>query len=132
MDRSVAQQAVMETVLNHIKSTIPKNASVPTNEGENISRIIALFISPTKDANPREIMRSLSDPIIEHLVSNHNNMPDHPMMKMIFQLFLIEWCYRNDYLLEDWVWRWEDDGKNGSADVNPRIPFADIPLPKAT
>ena len=119
----------MDSVLNLTKHLIPKNANVPTKEGDSIASLLKMFLAPSKNENPRDMMRGMSDALIEHLVTNRDKMPDHPMMKMMFQLFLLEWCYRNDYMLQDWEWEWNADGKSGQAKVDLRIPFNQIQLP---
>lgn len=129
MGTDTVHQVMMDAVLNLTKQLIPKNANVPTQEGDSIASLLRLFLSPRLDSNPHDIMRGMSDNLVEHIIINREKIPDHPMMKMIFQLFLFEWCFRNDYMLEDWKWEWDLNGKSGKAKLNPRVPLSQIQLP---
>lgn len=130
MQSNNLHQLISNLFENFAKDVIPKTSSAPTNENQSIGNLVSLFLAPSLQSDPRSIMRSMSDNLVEHIVLNRGSIPNHPMMKMIFQLFLIEWCYRNDYMEEDWKWEWNKDGKNGEALINPRIPMNQIPLPQ--
>jgi hypothetical protein len=119
----------IEQIASLVRNLIPKNANVPTDEGANISALIALFFNPSPESDPREIMRRISDALVEYMVKHRSKMPDHPMMKMIFQLFLIEWCFRNGHMEEDWKWEWDAGGKRGEAKMNMKVPINKISLP---
>lgn len=121
---------IIENFTSLINDLIPKNANIPTDESSNIASLLSLFLNPSKDMNPHDIMRKLSDPLIEHIIANREKMPEHKVMKMVFQLFLIEWMYRNDFLNQDWEWQWDENGKSGSVHMDTKIDISKIPLPK--
>lgn len=120
-----------DSVLNILKSMItkltPKNTSSP--EVDALMQICVMGILPTGDENPKELMRTLSDPMLDHLISNLNMIQKNPITGKIGQFFLIEWCYRNDHLNEDWRWDW-DSSNEGHMSFDPKIPLDQVVLPK--
>lgn len=121
---------ITKNFTNLINDLIPKNSNIPSDENINLASLISLFLNPSKEVNPHTIVRKLSDKLIEHIVQHRNEIPDNNMMKMILQLFIIEWIYRNDFMHQDWVWEWNTDGKSGEAKIDAKLPLDQIPLPR--
>ncbi len=98
-------------------------------EGEALASLCMMPVHRTGDENPREMLRCLSDPLLEHLVKNVESMKSNPALGRVGQFFVIEWCFRNDHLTEDWKWEWETKDR-GKLNYSPRIPLEMVPLPR--
>jgi hypothetical protein len=120
--------AFVSILRNTIKGIIPKDSPVPADEVDALARLCTMSVVPSGEEDPKKLMRLVSDPIINHLVSRLEEFEANPILKNISQFFLIEWCYRNGHLNGDWVWNWE--GQNGGhVSYDPKVPLEEIELP---
>ena len=88
-----------------------------------------MTIAPTGKENPRELMASIGDGVLRHLVAFREAVAANPALKGLSQFFLVEWCYRNGHMEEDWIWSW--DGKDGgSIFFKPKTPLDQVELPR--
>jgi len=83
---------------------------------------------PNGDEDPKALMRSVSESIIDHLISKFDQLRQDPVVSKIAQFFLIEWCYRNNHLNGDWAWKW-DSPNEGHVSYNSKMPLEKISLP---
>lgn len=107
---------------------IAPNLPVEDKEIEALTNLVSMSVGVTGKEDPHDYMRSISTPLINFLVENIEQFKDSPQMKSLTQLFLIEWCYRNGHLSEDWKWVWKDP-KNGEAKFLPNKPMDSIEFP---
>lgn len=104
-------------------------AGVRKDEMEAVVKVFLLGVHRTGSEDLRDMLRKVSDPLLEHIVKNMDTISLSPVLGKIGQFFVIEWCYRNDYLMDDWSWEWEGrDG--GKANFLPRMPLDSVPLPQ--
>lgn len=79
--------------------------------------------------NPKSMMGPISDALLEHLVKNLGAVSSIPNLAKVGQFFIMEWCWRNGHLVEDWRWEWKDKN-SGDLKFLPRVPLSMIPIPK--
>lgn len=99
-------------------------------ESEAVVKMFMFGFSRTGEEDPKALAREIQGPLLEHLVKNMSRLSSAmPNLAKVGQILVIEWCWRNDYLLEDWKWVWR--GKDGG-DIMclPRVPLSMIPIPK--
>lgn len=126
---TLLQNSIMNVLKTMIAKLIPKNDKVADIEIDALMQICVMGLLPTGDEEPRELMRRLSDNILNHLICHLQAIQQNPIIGKIGQFFLIEWCYRNDNLNGDWKWQW--DGPNeGHVSFDPKIPLDQVVLPK--
>lgn len=77
------------------------------------------------DENPRECMREISDQFLNYIIKHKKEIS---IMEKIGSFFVIEWCFRNNYLNEDWKWEWQSSDE-GKLHYNPKIPISEITFP---
>lgn len=109
-------------------SRMPGDSPVSGDEMEALLNLCMLGVSRTGSEDPKSMVRKLSDPLLEHALKHVAKNRADRVFVPISQILLIEWCWRNDYLREDWHWRWEDAG-GGQMKYNPRIPLDMVPVP---
>jgi len=97
---------------NVVKESVP-NVSISNEELNIMAQLCAMSTVPTGDEDPRALLRGLSTPIIDGIISDSKRIRNNPVVRGVFQLFFIEWCFRHDHLHEDWKWSWDssDEGK---------------------
>lgn len=93
-----------------------------------LSQLCIMTVQPTGREKPRELIRQLSDKIIEQIVTKTNQLRENPMLGPICQMCVVEWSFRNNYLNEDWLWQW-DGNTGGSLAYSSKIPLDQIPVP---
>jgi hypothetical protein len=126
---TLLQNSIMNVLKTMISRMVPKNNKVSDVEIDSLMQICVMGILPTGDEEPRELMRRLSDNVLDHLISHLQAIKQSPIVGKIGQFFLIEWCYRNDYLNGDWKWQW-DSPNEGHVSFDPKIPLDQVVLPK--
>ena len=126
---ALLQNSIMNVLKTMIAKLVPKNNKVTDIEIDALTQICVMGLLPTGDEEPRELMRMLSDNVLDHLICHLQAIQQNPIIGKIGQFFLIEWCYRNDNLNDDWRWQW--DGPNeGHVSFDPKIPLDQVVLPK--
>lgn len=99
-------------------------------DSEAVVKMFMLGFVRTGEEDPRAIAREIPGPMLEHLVRNLPRLSAAvPNLAKVGQILVIEWCWRNDYLLEDWKWVWRDK-HNGDIACLPRLPLSMIPIPR--
>lgn len=129
LDKEFLKTVTIQTTVTYLRKILPPDSNVPTEEIESIANLTSLFLYPDKNINLHELMRKFSDSLVEFIVKNRIEFKQHEMLSVILKLFIIEWCYRNGHLNEDWQWKWDETSNKGEADIDPKIPLRDIPLP---
>jgi hypothetical protein len=133
MSKNVQNTAILHnSILNILKSMISKltPAGTPNTEIDALMQICVMGMIPTGDEKPKELMRSISDKMLDHLISNMNMIQSNPITGKVGQFFLIEWCYRNEHLYNDWTWVW-DSANEGRMSFDPKIPLDQLVLPSS-
>lgn len=124
-----AVQSSLVNVIRHItKRLTPKEDKITTVEIDALSQLCIMGVMPSGEEEPRKLLSQLSDPLLDHLISHLNVMKANPITGKICQFFLVEWCYRNGYLTDDWIWQW-DNPNEGHVAYNSRVPLDQIALP---
>lgn len=117
---------VRSLVRNFIIAAVPKD-SIKETEIDAVIELCSMPINPTKQ-NPRQLASQLSDFLLTHIVSKASELNNNTAFSRVMQIFIIEWCYRNGYLLSDWHWQWISQNE-GTLHYQPRIPIDQVPLP---
>jgi hypothetical protein len=123
------QNSVINILKAMLTRLVPQNTKVSDVEVDSLMQICVMGMIPTGDEEPRELMRRLSDNMLDHLISHLQVIKQNPIIGKIGQFFLIEWCYRNDYLNGDWKWYW-DNPNEGHVSFDPKIPLDQVVLPE--
>jgi len=126
---TLLQNSIINVLKAMIAKLVPKDTTLPDVEVDALMQICVMGMMPIGDEEPRELMRRLSDNMLDHLISHLNIIKQNPIIGKIGQFFLIEWCYRNDHLNGDWRWDW-DNPNEGHVSFDPKIPLDQIVLPK--
>jgi hypothetical protein len=128
---TLIRDSVVQILRNTIKEVIPNDGPVPPKEIDALSQLCMMSMIPTGEEDPKTLMRSISDPLVNHLIFKFDEIQKDPVLGKIAQFFLIEWCHRNDHLNGDWAWKW--DGPNeGHVSYNSKTPLEDVVLPIGT
>lgn len=124
MDFTQVARAQLERML--------QTAGGPTASRQETEAVIQVFLFGfvrTGSENPKSMMGPITDQLLEHLVKNLPSLSSVPNLAKVGQFFLIEWCWRNGHLLEDWRWEWRDRN-SGDLRFLPRVPLSMIPIPR--
>lgn len=124
----VALHGVVKRVLVESIKGMTEGTEVSDREVDALTRICMMGVTVDGTENPRELMRDVTDPLLDHVVRNRDQVRKNPVIGKIQPFFLIEWCYRNGHLKGDWVWRW-DGPKEGQLHYNPRTPLEKVSFP---
>jgi hypothetical protein len=124
----VVRNSTIQVLRNTIKRIIPDDSPVPSAEVDALTQLCVMSMIPTGKEDPKALMRTISESIIDHLMSKFAELSVDPVVGKIAQFFLIEWCYRNDHLNGDWAWRW-DSPNEGHVSYNSKVPLEEIALP---
>jgi hypothetical protein len=123
----VAKSAVLGAVAAAVRRMMPGEAQAADVEG--VSALCAMALVPTGEEDPRAICSGLSDRVVTFFVSRMDELSSNPTVGPIAKILMIEWLWRNDFLLEDWIWEWTGES-SGTARFNERVPLSQIPLPR--
>ncbi len=99
-----------------------------SDEVEAVTAVCTMGVFRRGTEDPRALLRRVSDPLILHLVKNLAKAKESKPLAKVSQFFLIEWCYRNGYLEEDWRWEWVNPNE-GRMHIKPTMPLEMIPIP---
>lgn len=119
--------AVLQAVQTTIRRTVPGGSNA--DDVENLSKLCVMALVPTGEEDARDLCSKLSDQVITFVVARIRELETNPAMQNMVKLLLLEWCFRNDYLEEDWQWEWVSPS-SGRAHFNGRVPLDQIPLPR--
>jgi len=111
-----------------ISQLVPEGSEASAGEVEALTSVCMMGVHRRGDEDPRAELRKVSAPIIEHLVKNLKRAASNRALAKVSQFFVIEWCWRNDYLEEDWRWEWVNKHE-GQLHFRPRIPLEMVPIP---
>lgn len=119
---------VSEAVSVLVRESMPDQSV--SGEVEAVLGLCMLGVHRTGSEDPRRMAAAVSGKLLEHLVRNVKRMRAVPAMGMAAQFLVLEWCFRNGHLEEDWRWEWEGtDG--GKIHFRARIPLESIAIPSA-
>lgn len=121
-------EAVKQILIRLLQEAVPAGA-LTEPEINALSGMCVMAIAATGTEDPRALASQVSNPVLDHIVSRLPELQSHKLMGPVSQLLLIEWCYRNDYLNDDWMWEWTGP-TTGQAHISPKIPLDQVPLPQ--
>lgn len=111
-----------------IKNSV-NTENISNQETESLIALCLMNFGSVGTENPRLLCSNLSDTLLDHIISHLNEIKENnQVFKSIIQILIIEWCYRNDYLEEDWKWEWTEPTV-GQLHYRSKIPLNCIPLP---
>jgi hypothetical protein len=64
-------------------------------------------MKPIGNEDPHDLVKKMSDDIINQIIERKPQLENHPMVGCICQLCDIERHYRDGHLNEDWIWKWD-------------------------
>jgi hypothetical protein len=101
-------ESARTAVRNLLLSTLSKSGSgLSMEEADALTNICLMGVSVRGNENPREMIRSVSDGVLDRIVQNHAANNANPIIGKVFSIFFVEWCYRREYLEHDWAWKWK-------------------------
>jgi hypothetical protein len=103
-----------------IHSVLPQTAN--SKDADLVVRLCIMAAVPTGEENPRDLLREMSDSIVNAFVSNMETIQKNPVSAPVSQFFFLEWCWRNDHFNADWKWEW-DASNEGHVSYNPKEPI---------
>lgn len=117
-----------EVAKKMVSQLLEEGGSSSAEEVQAVTSVCMMGVFRTGSEDPRAELRKVSDPLILHLVKNLHRARESKPLAKVSQFFLIEWCFRNGYLEEDWRWEWvsRDEGR---MHVKPTMPLEMIPVP---
>ena len=118
----------MEMARKSILESIPKDTNISPEEIDYVIGVCMLGVYRTGNENPKAMLGIVSNELIEHMVKHLQKAKEHKDLAKGMQFFLLEWCWRNDYLNEDWRWEWINQNE-GKIHFNARLPLEMIPIP---
>jgi len=127
-DPKLIRDSIIQVLRNTIKGIIPDDSPVPSKEVDALAQLCMMSVVPTGKEDPKALMRTVSDPILEHFITKFKKFSEDQVIGKVSQFFLIEWCYRSDHLEGDWAWQW-DSPNEGHVSYNSKIPLEEITLP---
>jgi hypothetical protein len=102
------QGAMLGSMLRQaVKASLP-GLEVTEGEMDCLAQLCAMSTVPTGEENPKELLRPLSDKIIDAVVLTAKTSISNPILVRLVKIFCIEWCYRHGHLHEDWKWEWKN------------------------
>ncbi len=96
-----AEETLDETIKNSISGT-----NMTSEDVSSITKLCTMSAFPEGNEDLKTIVRKLSNKFIDDMMSKFQSMISDPILAPISQFILIEWCYRHDYLNDDWRWEW--------------------------
>ncbi len=117
-----------EVAENMIAQLVPEGTKTDPDEMKAVTAVCMMGVYRTGSEDPRAMLRAVSGPMIEHLTKNLRRARENRALAKVSQFFLIEWCFRNGYLEEDWRWEWvtRDEGR---MHFRSTMPLEMIPIP---
>lgn len=117
-----------EVAKNMIAQMVPEGEKADPAEVEAVTAICMMGVYRNGTEDPKAVLRAVSDPLIEHLVRGLKKARENRSLAKVSQFFLMEWCFRNGYMEEDWRWEWvtKDEGR---IVFKMRMPLEMIPIP---
>lgn len=122
---SEASMLLSRMVSGAVKQSLP-GLEMNEQELDALVQLCSMSASPTGKEDPRALLRLLSDPMIDTVVSSHKKMAANPILGRLCQFFTIEWCWRHKHLEEDWNWQW-DNSTGGKLNFRATKPLHEIP-----
>jgi hypothetical protein len=89
-----------------VKGSFP-GLEIDETQMDYLAQLCAMSTVPTGDEDPRKIMRSLSDSVVDAVVAISRTSITNPILARLSNIFRIEWCFRHGHLEEDWKWEWK-------------------------
>jgi hypothetical protein len=98
---------------------------VASSDMDLITRLCVMAAVPTGEENPHELLRRISDNVINAFATNLDTLQKNPMSAPVAQLFFMEWCFRRGYLNADWRWEW-DTADEGHVSYSSKEPLEQL------
>lgn len=117
-----------EVTRQMISQLLEKGGPTSSEEVEAVTSVCIMGVFRNGTEDPRAQLRKVSDPLILHLVKNLSKAKESKPLAKVSQFFLMEWCFRNGYLEEDWRWEWVTPNE-GKMHFKPTMPLEMIPIP---
>ena len=111
-----------------IAQLVPEGTKTSPGEMEAVTAVCMMGVYRSGTEDPRAMLRAVSDPMIEHLAKNLKKARENRSLAKVAQFFLLEWCFRNGYMEEDWRWEWVNKNE-GRIVYKTNIPLEMIPVP---
>jgi hypothetical protein len=101
------QGAVLGNMLRQaVKASLP-GLDINDVEMDYLAQLCAMSTVPTGEEDPKELMRPLSDKVVDAVVLAAKTSITNPILSRLVKIFCIEWCFRHGHLHEDWKWEWK-------------------------
>jgi hypothetical protein len=117
-----------EVAKRMISQLVPEGSEAAPGEIEAVTAVCMMGVYRSGTEDPRAELRKVSATLIDHLVRNLRKASDSKPLQKVSQFFLMEWCWRNEYLEEDWRWEWVNKNE-GRMHFRSRVPLDMIPIP---
>ncbi len=117
-----------EVAKNMIAQLVPEGTTANPAEIEAVTAVCMMGVYRAGTEDPKAMLRPVSDPLIEHLVKSLGKARENRSLAKVSQFFLMEWCFRNGYMEDDWRWEWADKNE-GRIVYRMRLPLEMIPIP---
>ena len=107
-----------------IKCSLP-GIDIDNMAMDYLAQLCAMSTVPTGDEDPKALMRPLPNIIIDAVVTSAKTSISNPILNRLVQIFCVEWCFRHDYLYEDWRWEW-NNALEGQIHYHAKKPLNEI------
>ena len=112
---------IKELIQLVIRGILPAG-NINAQDVDLVTRLCMMAAVPTGEENPRELLREMSNAVVSAFAVNIEKVQKNPMSAPVAQLFFMEWCFRNEYLNDDWKWEWDSESE-GHVSYNPKEPL---------
>jgi hypothetical protein len=111
-NRAGPGEATRDAIRGLLSSTLSgQESGLPREEADALTNVCMMGVAVKGDENPREMVRPISDAVLDRIVENRDSVVKNPVVGRVYQIFFIEWCYRRGHLECDWAWKWERPGE---------------------
>jgi hypothetical protein len=104
-----------------VQSFLPPGVAA-ADDVDRVTRICVMAAVPTGEEDPHELLRGMSDNLINAFATNLAALQKNPVSGPVAQLFFMEWCWRHGHLHDDWKWKW-DTTNEGHVSYNSKEPL---------
>jgi hypothetical protein len=101
----------LSNLVQSMKFSISKNLieGTPVEDFNSIESLCEMRVFPTGKEDPKAIVRRMTNRSLSGLVSQYKQNSGNPIFAPVYSFFFMEWCYRQDYLKNDWSWEWNTE-----------------------
>jgi hypothetical protein len=124
------RQSLEPTFRAAIKEALDHGSTKATEQDIQLMvELCMMAAASTGKEQPRDLLKLASDDLVEQMVKRIPTVKSNRLIAPICQFFVLEWCFRNSHLEEDWTWLW-DSPNEGHVSYRSKIPLDQIPLPE--